>query len=258
MKRNAVDLNCDMGENFGLYRVFPDHKIMRYITSANLACAYHAGDPHVMRETVLLAKEHGVAVGAHVGFPDLIGFGRRRMECTPQQVKDYVTYQVGALMGFCRSAGISLQHVKPHGQMYMMAGEDRVLSEAIVEAILELDEKLILFTHRAFVTYDVAIEKGLRVINEFYGDRGARDNGVLIFKFDLNDIGGSAEAMARRIARMVKENKVVATGGKEIDLVAESVCIHSDTPGALDFFEAVHKVLQEEEIEITAVRNIVQ
>ncbi|RJX27340.1 MAG: 5-oxoprolinase subunit PxpA [Dethiobacter sp.] len=246
-----------MGENFGLYKVYPDDKIMKYITSANIACGFHAGDPHVMRYTVQLAKEHNVAVGAHVGFPDLIGFGRRRMECTPQQVKDYVTYQVGALWGYGRSLGVDLQHIKPHGQMYMMAGEDRALSEAIVEAIMELDKNLILFTHRAFVTYDVAKEMGLKVINEFYGDRGTRENGVLVFKFNLGDIGGSPEAMARRIARVVKENKVAAVTGKEIDLQAESVCIHSDTPQALEFFAAVHEILSKENIEITAVKNFI-
>jgi UPF0271 protein len=257
MTRKLIDLNCDMGENFGLYKVFPDEKIMKYITSANIACGFHAGDPHVMRHTVQLSKQYGVAVGAHVGFPDLVGFGRRRMECTPQQVKDYVTYQVGALSAYCKSLDINLQHVKPHGQMYMMAGEDRALSEAIVEAILELDESLILFTHRAFVTYDVAKEKGLKVINEFYGDRGTRENGVLVFKFNLDDIGGSPEEMARRIARVVKESKVTAVTGKEIDLQAESVCVHSDTPQALDFFVSIHEIFNKENIEIAAVGKFV-
>ena len=253
MSKYVIDLNCDMGEGFGMYRLGPDEEIMSYISSANVACAYHAGDPHIMFQTLKSAKENNVAVGAHVGLPDLEGFGRRKMAVSAEQARNYIIYQVGALLGFAQHAGLKLQHVKPHGALYVMAGEDRELSEVIVETIAGIDPELIIFTQEAFVTYDVAVKKGVPVVKEFYGDRGTKEDGTLVFKFNYDEVGGSPQGMADRIVRVIKENKVTAVNGKEVSVVPDSVCIHSDTPMALDFFQAVKDAFAKENIEIKPV-----
>src|SRR5258708_6711388 len=169
---SSIDLNCDMGESFGLYRYGADEEVLPHISSANVACGFHAGDPTVMRRTVALARRHGVAVGAHVGFPDLLGFGRRPLAVKPAQLKDYMTYQIGALQAFVRAEGVRLHHVKPHGALYMMALEDEALSRAIVEAALEAEEGLPIYTVKGSATDAVARRCGRRSVAEFFADRG--------------------------------------------------------------------------------------
>jgi len=245
------DLNSDMGESFGWYKHGVDEDIIRSITSANLGCGFHGGDPSVMRRSVQLAKEHGVAVGAHPGFPDLMGFGRRNLNAKPAEVKDYVTYQVGALQAFCKAAGVPLQHVKPHGALYMMALEDEALAEAIVEAILELDDRLLLYTTGDTAAEDAARRKGLRVVREFFGDRPLHSGGWVMFGYDLKDAGGGTpEGIAQRAVQVVTQGKTVTTDGKTIDFEVDSICIHSDTPGSAQFMSAVRRELEAAGVEV--------
>ena len=169
---NKVDLNCDLGESFGRYTLGMDEEVIPLVSSANIACGYHASDPVVMERTVGLATGAGIGIGAHPGFPDLMGFGRRNMNVTPAEAKAYVTYQLGALYGFCRSKGVKLQHVKPHGALYNMAGKDAKLAEAIVEAVYEFDSDIILLGLSGSEMIRAAQRKGLRCANEFFADRG--------------------------------------------------------------------------------------
>ncbi|MSS73056.1 MAG: LamB/YcsF family protein [Candidatus Latescibacteria bacterium] len=241
----TIDLNCDMGESFGVYRHGVDEEILPLITSANLACGFHAGDPVVMRRSVLLAKQQDVAVGAHPGFPDLLGFGRRHLRVRPSDLKDYVTYQIGALGAFCRAGGVPLHHVKPHGALYMMALEDEALAEAIVDAILEQDESLLLYTTGGTAADAVAGRKGLRVVREFFGDRPLGRDGWVMFDYNIADAGGGTpEGIARRVLQAVTQGNTGTVFGQSVDMKVDTVCIHSDTPGAVGFMAAIRQALE--------------
>lgn len=240
----GIDLNCDMGESFGWYRYGADEEIIRFISSANVACGFHGGDPGVMRKTVALAKRHGVAVGAHVGFPDLLGFGRRRLAVAPADLKDYVTYQIGALRAFCDAESVPLRHVKPHGALYMMALEDEPLSRAIIEASLALDGRLMIYTIAGSATDAVARRAGMRVVPEFFADRGYRAYGtVKMFDWTLDEAGGTPENIGRRVAGLATGGTVAAMDGAPVRLTAETVCVHSDTPGSPRIAEAISREL---------------
>lgn len=241
----SIDLNCDMGEGFGSYRHGVDEEIIPFISSANLACGFHAGDPTVMRRSVLLAQKHGVAVGAHPGFPDLLGFGRRHLHVRPAELKDYVTYQIGALQAFCRAYGIRLHHVKPHGALYMMALEDEEISEAIADAILEQDDTLLLYTTGGTATDVVARRRGLRAVREFFGDRPLSRDGWIMFGYHIDDVGGGApEGIARRVVQVVTQGKTETVCGQSMDMEVDTVCIHSDTPGAAQFMSVIRRALE--------------
>ncbi len=181
-----IDINCDMGESFGPYTHGHDPDMMPLISSANVACGFHAGDPHVMRTTVAGAKAHKVKVGAHVGFPDRMGFGRRNMQVTPQELKDYTTYQMGSLAAFVKANGLELHHVKPHGSLYMMALEDQAMAKALVEAVAKFDDTLMIYTIRDSATWQAVQAKGLRAVAEFFADRPYHKNGqVKMFNWTL-------------------------------------------------------------------------
>ncbi len=212
--RKKIDLNYDMGESFGMYKLGRDEELLDYCTSANIACGFHAGDPHVMRQTVRMAQEKDVAIGAHFGLPDLIGFGRRIMDISPEQLKDYAIYQIGALKGFADTFKVKLQHVKPHGALYLMLRHDEALSRAVIEAIQTIDDKLILFSWNNSAIYDLATKAGLKVVNEFYADRGCEEDEKIVFDFDIKYIGGSIEAAVERTMRVVQEGKVIGRTGK--------------------------------------------
>jgi UPF0271 protein len=240
----GIDFNSDMGESFGLYRYGADEEVIRHISSANIACGFHGGDPTVLRRTVALAGRHGVAVGAHVGFPDLLGFGRRRLDVRPADVKDYVTYQIGALQAFLHAAGMPLQHIKPHGALYMMALEDEALARAIVEAALEADAGLKMYTIRDSATDVVARRCGMRAVAEFFADRGYHSDGrVKMFDWTLAEAGGTPAAIAGRVLRLLQQGMVAALEGSEVRLTAETVCVHSDTPGAGEIAAAIRQAL---------------
>lgn len=250
MAGKKIDISCDMGESFGLWKLGRDEEMVDYITSANVACGYHAGDPRVMRDTVERCAAKGVRVGAHVGFPDLMGFGRRPMHCKHEEVRDFLVYQTGALRLFLELAGEQLQHVKPHGSLYMMAAEDEALSRVILETVASIGRDLPVYCMRDSVTYEVGKRIGVPVVAEFYADRGMRDNGQIIFTYDIANVGGSAEAMAARAVRCLLEGKVRSNeSGIDVELQPDSVCVHGDTPQAIEFAVALRKAFSEAGIE---------
>jgi UPF0271 protein len=240
----SVDFNADLGESFGLFRYGADDELLPLLSSANVACGFHAGDPSVMRRSVALAKKHGVAVGAHPGFPDLLGFGRRRLQASPTEVKDYVTYQIGALQAFLRAEGLPLHHVKPHGALYMMALEDAALARAVAEATAAAAESLQLYTIRGSALDDAGTRLGMQVVPEFFADRGYHANGsVKMFQWTLEEAGRTPEAIGRRVVRVFQEGMVSAIDGGEARVSAATVCVHSDTPGSPDIARAIRGAL---------------
>ena len=252
-----VDLNSDLGESFGRYTLGMDDKIIPLITSANVACGYHASDPVVMDKTVSMVREAGIRVGAHPGFPDLMGFGRRNMAVSPAEAKAYVMYQLGAMEGFCRAKGVKLQHVKPHGALYNMAAKDYELSRAICEAIYEFDKNLIVLALSGGELARAAKDMGLRTALEVFADRSYEEDGTLVNRRkDGAMITDEDEAIAR-VVRMVKEKKVTAITGKDIPIQADSVCVHGDGAKALAFVERIRKALTEEGVEICSLDEIV-
>ncbi len=244
-----IDLNCDMGESFGPYKMGHDEEMMNYISSANVAGGFHAGDPHVMRETVRLAKEHGVAVGVHSGYKDLVGFGRRALDVDPEEIHDELIYQLGALREFARYYDMEVQHVKPHGALYMVAAKDEELSRAIIEAIQRVDPELLLFCMQASVTYDLAKKMDQPVVGEFFADRGYNEDGQIVFTRNVAE-ELDPEEVGERVVRAVTEKKVTADSGADIDIISDSVCVHGDTPGAVKLAETIARKLNENDIEI--------
>ena len=248
-----VDLNSDLGESFGRYTLGMDDKIIPLITSANVACGYHASDPVVMEKTIALAKEAGIRVGAHPGFPDLMGFGRRNMNVSPAEAKAYTLYQLGALDGFCRAAGVKLQHVKPHGAFYNMAAKDYKLSVAICEAIKNFDKDLIVLALSGGELAKAAKDMGLRTALEVFADRGYEEDGTLVDRRKEGAMITDEQEAIDRVIRMVKEKKVTAVTGRDISIQADSVCVHGDGVKALAFVEKIRAALQKEEIQICSL-----
>lgn len=252
-----VDLNSDIGESFGRYTLGMDDKIIPLITSANVACGYHASDPVVMEKTIAMAKEAGIRVGAHPGFPDLMGFGRRNMNVSPAEAKAYTLYQLGALDGFCRAAGVKLQHVKPHGAFYNMAAKDYKLSVAICEAIKSFDKDLIVLALSGGELAKAAKDMGLRTALEVFADRGYEEDGTLVDRRKEGAMITDEQEAIDRVIRMVKEKKVTAVTGRDIPIQADSVCVHGDGVKALAFVEKIRAALQKEEIQICSLDEIV-
>lgn len=244
-----VDLNCDMGESFGAWKMGNDEEMMRHISSANVAGGFHAGDPHVMRRTVALARESGVAVGIHSGYRDLVGFGRRELDVTPGEIGDELVYQLGALREFARAQGMEVQHVKPHGSLYMVAARDEELSRAIVRAIQATDPGLLLYCMHSSITYEVAREMGQPVAAEFFADRGYNDGGQIVFTRNVAERLDPV-AVGDRVVRAVTEGRVAAESGEDVEILAETVCVHGDTPGAVELAGAIAGRLREKGISI--------
>lgn len=252
-----IDLNSDLGESFGRYTIGMDEKIIPLITSANVACGYHAADPVVMSKTVRRAKEAGIQIGAHPGFPDLMGFGRRNLNVAPEEAKAYVLYQLGALDAFCKAEGIKLQHVKPHGALYNMAAKDYVLSKSICEAIYEFDKNLIVLALSGGELAKAAADMGLRTALEVFADRGYEEDGTLVDRRKEGAMITDEEEAIKRVIRMVKEKKVTAVTGKDISIQADSVCVHGDGEKALAFVEKIRQAFQNENIQIVPIDEIV-
>jgi UPF0271 protein len=232
---DRVDLNCDMGESFGAYHIGADEEVFPYITSANVACGFHGGDPTVMRTTLARAREHDVAIGAHPGFPDLIGFGRRNIDATTDEVYDLVVYQIGALLGFANAAGLAMQHVKPHGALYNMAVAKPQLAAAIARAVRDVDRGLVLFGLPGSHLISEGESAGLRTACEAFADRNYTSDGTLVSRrrpdAHVHDAG---EALARAI-RMVREGSVTPVDGPPIPIRVDTICIHGDGPHAAQF-----------------------
>ena len=253
----SIDLNSDMGESFGAYKIGGDEEIIKYVTTANVACGWHAGDPMVMDKVVRMAKERGVAVGAHPGYPDLMGFGRRNMVCSPKEVKAYIQYQMGALKAFTAAHGVKLQHCKPHGALYNMAGKDMDLAMAIAEGIYSVDKDVILLGLAGSKMLEAGKQVGLRVASEVFADRAYQADGSLVPRSKPGAvIHDKDEAIARTI-RMVTEGKVTAITGEEVSIDAHSICVHGDNPSAVEFVKNIRAKLQEQGVTIAPIADIV-
>ncbi len=252
-----VDLNSDLGESFGNYKLGMDADIIPLVSSANVACGYHASDPLVMNKTIAMAKEAGVRVGAHPGFPDLMGFGRRNMDVSPAEAKAYTLYQLGALDAFCKAHGVKMQHVKPHGAMYNMAGKDYALSKAICEAIYEYDKDLIVMALSGGELVHAAEDMGLKVAREVFADRAYEEDGSLVNRRKEGAMITDENEAIARVVRMIKEQKVTAITGKDIPIKADSVCVHGDGVKALAFVKKIRETLTAEGVEIVPLVDIV-
>jgi UPF0271 protein len=253
-----IDINCDLGESYGEFKVGNDTEIMPYITSANIACGFHAGEPVTMAQTVNLAKKHKVAVGAHPGFPDLMGFGRREMQLTSEEAKNYVIYQISALQGFAKTANLSLQHVKPHGALYNMTAKDEKLSKAIVEAAKAVDANLIVFAPPNSTLARIAAKNGLRVAYEFFADRAYNSDGSLVSRKQPNAIVHEPKKVIERVARAVSEGTVLAIDGEVVNLGKfHTVCVHGDTSNAVELAKSLKKGLVKKGIDAKPVGNFI-
>ncbi len=248
-----IDLNSDLGESFGRYTLGMDERIIPLITSANVACGYHASDPEVMAKTVAMAGEAGIRVGAHPGFPDLMGFGRRNMAVTPKEAYAYVLYQIGALDGFCRSVGMKMQHVKPHGALYNMAAKDYELAKGICQAVADFDRELIVLALSGGQLARAAADMGLRTALEVFADRAYEEDGTLVARGKPGAMITDEDEAIGRVVRMVKEQTVTAITGKEIPIRADSVCVHGDGEKALAFVEKIREVFRREGIEVCSL-----
>ncbi|MBI2853963.1 MAG: LamB/YcsF family protein [Chloroflexi bacterium] len=246
--RRKVDFNCDLGEGFGAYRHGYDEQLMPYISSANIACGFHAGDPVCMHHTVMLAEKAGVAIGAHPGFPDLMGFGRRDIKVTPEEAQNYIIYQLGALQAFTRTKHI--QHVKPHGALYNMGATDEALARAAAEGVREVDQSLILVGLAGSAWLKVGKQLGLRVASEVFADRALNPDGSLVPRSRAGAVIEDLDRVISNSLRMVVEGKATAIDGTEIAIQADSICLHSDTPGAVELARALKKRMEEAGVEI--------
>ena len=252
-----VDLNCDLGESFGSYKLGLDEEVISYISSANVACGFHASDPLVMDHTVKIAKEAGVCVGAHPGFPDLVGFGRRNMNVSSKEAKAMVQYQIGALDSFCRAHGIKMHHVKPHGALYNMAGKDLKLAKAICEGIYEVNPELILLALSGSEMVNAAKSIGLKVAREAFADRAYEEDGSLVARTKEGAMITDENESIKRVIRMIKENKVKAITGIDIPIKVDSICVHGDGIKALEFVKKIKYSLEKESIKIAPLFEII-
>ncbi len=248
-----IDLNSDLGESFGRYTLGLDDQIIPLVSSVNVACGMHAGDPVVMRKTVALAAGAQVAIGAHPGYPDLQGFGRRDMNLSPDEAYAYTVYQVGALQGFCEAQGVGLAHVKPHGQFYNRAAVDRALADAIAQAVHDVNPELILvgLANSQLIAAGQAL--GMTCAQEFFADRNYTDAGQLVPRTQPDAMVASEDVAIERVIRAVKDGAVLSNTGKLIELHADTLCVHGDSPSALAFVQKIRAALEAEGIAILPV-----
>jgi 5-oxoprolinase (ATP-hydrolysing) subunit A len=250
--KKTIDLNCDMGEGFGVYNAGDDAALLAHVTSANIACGFHAGDPGTMARTVRLAVKHSVAVGAHPGLPDLQGFGRRDMALSADEAYDLVVYQVGALQAVAAAAGTRVRHVKAHGALYNMAARDERLSDAIARAVRDVDASLLLYALAGSVTVPIARQLGLRVACEVFADRSYQDDGTLTPRRLPGAMITDLQQAIAQVRRMVQDGSVRALSGREISIEAHTVCVHGDQPGAVEFAIGLGRALREDGIGLRA------
>lgn len=248
-----IDLNCDLGEAFGNYSFGGDKDIIPLITSANIACGFHAGDENVMNETIQLAKENNVGIGAHPGLPDLQGFGRRKMDIKPKEIYNLVVYQLGALNGFCKIHGTRINHVKPHGALYNMGAKNKEIAQAIAQAVYDFHKSLVLVGLSNTLLISEAEALGLRTASEVFADRRYEDDGQLVSRQESDATITNTDEALQQVLKMVTENKVVSKNGKEIDLQADTICVHGDGAHALDFVTQIRKKLTKEGIDIQSL-----
>jgi UPF0271 protein len=248
-----IDINCDMGESFGSWEMGADARVMPHITSANVACGAHAGDPSVMRRTVRLARDAGVAVGAHPGFADLQGFGRREVRMDPAELEDMLIAQIGALTAIARAEGVALRHVKAHGALYNMAARDARLAAAVARAVKACDASLVMFGLPASALLDAGRAAGLRVAAEGFADRSYEPDGSLTPRSQPGAVVHDADAVVARALRMVRDGEVLTADGRAVRLAVQTICVHGDTPGAADLVERIAAALRAAGVEIASV-----
>lgn len=248
-----VDLNCDLGEAFGNYSFGGDQDIIPLITSANIACGFHAGDENVMNATVKLAKDHNVGIGAHPGLPDLQGFGRRNMDLSLDEIYNLVVYQLGALNGFCQIHQVKINHVKPHGALYQMGARDKDIARTIAQAVYDFDSSLVFVGLANTLLISEAKEVGLITASEVFADRRYEDDGQLVSRKDSDALIEDTDEALQQVIKMVKENKVVSKNGKEIELQADTICVHGDGAHALEFVSEIRQSLKKEGIDIQSL-----
>jgi len=256
----SIDLNCDMGESFGAYTLGMDAEAIRHITSANVACGYHAGDARVMYRTVQMAKENGVAVGAHPGYPDLAGFGRRKMECTPGEIRDYVIYQAGALRAFCDAHGVALQHVKPHGSLYNESVGNEPMLRALIGAVARIDRRLVYLAlggAQAPLVGRIAEEAGIRVAFEAFPDRAYTPDGKLAPRSMPGAVIEDPEEASARALLMAREGKVIATDGTVLEMELHTLCVHGDNPAAVALVKRIRGVLEKDGIRVAPLGTFI-
>lgn len=247
-----IDLNGDVGESFGAYEIGHDAALIPILTSANIACGFHAGDPGVMRATVALAREHGTAVGAHPGFPDLVGFGRREIKATPREVEDLVAYQIGALAAIAAAQGVRLAHVKPHGALYNMAARDVDLANAIARAIAAVDSSLKLFGLPGSKSLEAAQRYRVLAVAEAFADRAYRRDGSLVPRNEPDAVIDDEEAVVTRAVGIARQRMVTAADGTHIALDVQTLCVHGDTSGAAVLALRIRNALSDAGIEVKA------
>lgn len=234
-----IDLNCDMGESFGTYKLGFDDEVMPYVTSINVACGFHASDPVNMQKTVRLAKKYGVAVGAHPAFPDLVGFGRRVLAASLEEITADVMYQIGALWAFCQAEGVTMQHVKPHGALYNVAEKDAATAAAIAQAIKAVDPSLYMVCLANSAMVEGARQVGIPYVEEAFADRAYTAAGTLVSRKQAGAVIHDVNAVADRVLMMVKEKRVTSIDGAPVPITAATVCVHGDTPGAVEMVKAI-------------------
>lgn len=248
-----TDINCDMGESFGSYRIGEDEKVMPCITSANVACGWHAGDPMIMARTLELAARHGVAVGAHPGYPDLLGYGRRNLETFPGEVRNYILYQIGALAAFAGAVGVKLQHVKPHGAMYNLAARDEQTAKEVIEAVQAYDPGLILVTLAGSLCAQMAADAGLRVAEEVFPDRAYLSTGQLAPRSMPGAVIHDPEQVKERVLRLVRTGMMTSIDGRDLALRADTLCVHGDNPGACLLAASIREALETTGVRVVAM-----
>jgi UPF0271 protein len=259
-KKIQIDINSDVGESFGVYKLGLDDEVIPHITSANIACGFHAGDPGVMRKTIVLAKQYGVEVGAHPGFPDLIGFGRRNIDATLEEIQDDVVYQTGALQAFAQFQGLRLQHVKPHGGLYNMAVANPKIWGAIAEALAEVDREIILVmlaSSNREPLLEIGKRYGIRIAFEAFPDRAYHKDGSLVSRREKGAVIHDHEIVAKRALKMALEGKVIAIDGTEIRLQADTLCVHGDNPAAVEMVKRIRQELKDAGVVVIPMKQFV-
>jgi UPF0271 protein len=259
-KTIQIDMNSDVGESFGAYKIGLDEEVIPHITSANIACGYHAGDPGVMKKTVALAKKWGVEVGAHPGFPDLMGFGRRNMDATLEEIQDYVVFQMGALQAFSFTQGLKLQHVKAHGALYNMAVSNPKIWETMAEAVAGIDREIILVvlaSSKKESLLEMGKRYGIRIAFEAFPDRAYQKDGSLTPRRIQGAVIHDHEVVAKRALKMALEGKVIAIDGTEIELQADTLCVHGDNPAAVQMVKKIREGLMAAGVDVTSMKNFI-
>lgn len=255
--RFVVDLNSDLGESFGAYTMGLDSEVLKYVTSANIACGWHAGDPIIMEQTVRGAVKNTVAIGAHPGYPDLMGFGRRNMDISLEEARGYLLYQIGALNAFAMAYGTKLQHIKLHGAFYNTACSNPKLAETVVDAILDVNKDIILLALSGSHITKIAEAKGLKVAHEVFADRAYNHDGTLVSRKDPGAMIHDEKMAIARVKRMVKEGKVQSIDGHDIFIKADSICVHGDNPKAVKFVANIRESLEKDHIEIKNIGSFI-